>query len=589
MAELPEPPSGRALRVLAPYLRPHAPALALAALCVACGAGAAMAMVPLARYAADAFGKLTVGALNLIVLGLVVLFALRGAFTFAQAALSSHVALTATARLREDVFARLLALDLAFHRRHRPADLGARLVQDVGLVKDALAALLAELVPSVIIILYSLGYVFWLNWRLALATLVGAPIVGLAIAHFGRKLHDLAGEGQARVSDVFVRAQESLAAVAIVKAFGREGEEAARFAAASQAHRHALWRAAVVGASQSPVIATLQTAALGGVLWVGGWEIIQGRLAPADLIAFAAAIGVAVDPTLAVSHAWSRIQIALAGARRVVALLDVPLPPPPPADAPPLGADVPGAIAAEGVVFAYEPGRPALAEVTVEVRAGEVVALVGPSGGGKSTLAMLLVRLGDPEAGRVTLDGRDVRTIRPAELRRAIAYVPQDPVLFAGTIAENLRFGRPDASDADLEVACRVAQAHDFVAALPEGFATALGEGGGGLSGGQRQRLAIARALLAEPAVLVLDEATSALDNATEEALRHALAARMRGRTVVLVAHRLTSITGADRVYVLAGGRVVQAGTPAALLAEEGAFRRLVEAGDGGAASRPVP
>ncbi len=544
-----------------------------------------MAMVPLARYAADAFGKLTFGALNLIVLGLIALFALRGAFNFAQAALSSHVSLAATAQLREDVFARLLALDLAFHRRHRPADLGARLVADVGLVKDALAALLAELVPSVIIIFYSLGYVFWLNWRLALATLVGAPVVGLAIAHFGRKLHDLAGEGQVRVSDVFVRAQESLAAAALVKAFGREAEEAARFAAASQAHRQALWRAAIVGASQSPVIATLQTAAMGGVLWVGGYEIIQGRLAPADLIAFAAAIGVAVDPTLAVSHAWSRIQIALAGARRVVALLEVPLPPPPPADAPPLG-QVAGALAAEGVAFAYEPGRPALAGVSVAAGPGEVLALVGPSGGGKSTLAMLLVRLGDPDAGRVTLDGRDVRTIRPAELRRAIAYVPQDPVLFAGTIAENLRFGRPAASDADLEAACRVAQAHDFVVALPEGYATTLGEGGGGLSGGQRQRLAIARALVADPAVLVLDEATSALDNATEEALRHALADRMRGRTIVIVAHRLASINGADRIFVLAGGQVVQAGTPAALLAEEGPFRRLVEAGDAGTPSR---
>ena len=581
MSALPEPPSRQALAALAPYLRPHGPSLALAAVCVAVGSGSAMAMVPLARYAADAFGHLTVGALNVIVLGLVALFALRGAFTFAQAAISSHVALAATARLREDVFARLLALDLAFHRRHRPADLGARLVQDVGLVKDALAALLAELVPSVIIIMYALGYVFWLNWRLALATLVGAPIVGLAIAHFGRRLHDLAGEGQARVSDVFVRAQESLAAAAIVKAFGREAEEAARFTAASQAHRQALWRAAIVGASQSPVIATLQTAAMGGVLWVGGWEIIQGRLKPADLIAFAAAIGVAVDPTLAVSHAWSRIQIALAGARRVVALLAVPLPAPPPADAPALGP-VAGALAAEDVSFAYEPGRPALLAASIQAAPGETVALVGPSGAGKSTLAMVLVRLGDPDAGRVTLDGRDLRTIRTGELRRAIAYVPQDPVLFAGTIGDNLRFGRPDATDADLEAACRVAQAHDFIAALPAGYATSLGEAGGGLSGGQRQRLAIARALVADPTVLVLDEATSALDNATEEALRLALAARMRGRTVVIVAHRLAAIAGADRVYVLADGQVVQAGTPAALLGEEGPYRRLAEAGEPG-------
>lgn len=561
---LPDVTSRQALRAILPYLRPHVPALALAGVFVAAGAGAAMAMVPLARFAADAFGHLTLPALNLIVLGLIGLFALRGAFTFLQAALSNHVALAATAALREDVFARLLALDLAFHRRNRPADLGARLVQDVGLVKDAIAALLAELVPSVIVIVYALGYVFVLNWRLALATLIGAPIVGMAIARFGQALHDLGHEGQARVSDVFVRAQESLAAVAVVKAFGREGEEAARFTAASQAHRHVAWRSALVSAGQSPVVATLQTAAMGGVLWVGGWEILHGRMQPADLIAFAAAIGVAVDPTLAVSQAWSRLQVALAGARRVAALLVLPLPPMPPADAPPLGP-VAGALSARGLSFAYEPGRPALEGVDIDAAPGEAIALIGPSGGGKSTLAMLLVRLGDPDTGAVTLDERDLRSIRGPELRRAIAYVPQDPLLFAGSIADNLRFGRPDACDADLEAACRDAQAHDFVAALPDGYATELGDAGGGLSGGQRQRLAIARALVANPTVLVLDEATSALDNATEEALRQALTRRMAGKTMIVVAHRLAAIAACDRAYVIEGGRVVQTGVPADL------------------------
>jgi ABC-type multidrug transport system fused ATPase/permease subunit len=315
------PGSEEVLEILAAYMRPHATWLVFASLLVAGGTAAAAAMVPLARRAAEAFGALTLRELNLVVLGAVGLFALRGALNFGQAAASSHVALAVTARLREDAYARLLNLDGVRARGVRPAEAAARLTGDLDRLRDALAATLAELVPSALIIVYALGSVFVLNWRLALATLLGAPVVGLAIARFGHQLHGLAGEGQARVADLAIRTQETLAALSLVRAFGREGEELARFVQASQAHRQALWRAAWLGAAQSPVIATLQAAALAGVLWVGGWEILEGRLRPPDLLAFAAAIGIAVDPTLAVSHAWGRIQVALASARRVCALL----------------------------------------------------------------------------------------------------------------------------------------------------------------------------------------------------------------------------------------------------------------------------
>jgi ABC-type multidrug transport system fused ATPase/permease subunit len=364
-----------------------------------------------------------------------------------------------------------------------------------------------------------------------------------------------------------------------VKAFGREPEELARFTEANRRHQAAHWRGALVQSAQGPVIAVLQTAALAAVLWVGGWEITQGRLTGADLLAFAAAIGIAVDPTLALSQAWSKIQQARAATERVLALLEARDHLPEPAQPVPL-AEIEGALRFEAVRFGYAPDAPVLHDLQLELAPGEAVALVGPSGGGKTTIAHLAMRLYDPDAGRVTLDGHDLRAIASSDLRRVLAYVSQDPVLFAGTIADNVAFGRPNATRAEIEAACEAANAHGFIAALPDGYDTALGERGGSLSGGQRQRLAIARALLADPRVLILDEATSALDNQSEEAVREAIARLMAGRTTLIIAHRLNAIERADRIYVIAEGRVAESGTRETLLASDGLFRRLYEAGE---------
>jgi subfamily B ATP-binding cassette protein MsbA len=483
--------------------------------------------------------------------------------------------LAVTAKLREDTFRHLLGLELGFFARHRAADLSSRLVQDLGLVRDALAAAVADVVPAVAIVTYGLGYAFWLNWRLAAATFIGAPLVGWAIGAFGRRLHALSDRSQARVSDVFVRASETLAAIPTVKAFGREADEAARFAEANQAHRGALWDATVIAALQPAAIAVIQTAAIGGVLWVGGHEILAGRLAAADLIAFAAAIGVGIDPTLALSQAWGRLQAAGGALDRVWALLNADERLPEPVNPVPLGS-VDGAIEVKDLVFGYD--REVLHGVSLRAEPGEIVALVGASGGGKSSLASLILRLYDPWQGSVSLDGRDLRTIANAELREAIALVPQDPVLFAGTVAQNVAYGRPGASRQEIMDACLAANAHAFIQDLKGGYDAEVGERGNGLSGGQRQRLAIARALLANPRVLVLDEATSALDTEAAALIREALGRLMAGRTTIVIAHRLEQIQDADRVYVIEGGHVVESGAPKALVAANGAFRRLLDA-----------
>ena len=552
--------------------------MALAGLCVLAGSASTMALVPLARRAGEVFSHLTIGELNGVVASLVGLYAAKGLFMFAQTALSQRVAIEATARMREAAFANVLAQRLAYFSKQRTAELSSRLVQDVGLLKDAMASVLAELVPSVAVILYALGYIVVLNWRLALFTFVGVPLVGWAIGAFGARLHAIATDVQARVADVFVRAQETLGAMLVVKAFGREADELARFSTANRRHQDAHWRGALVSAAQGPVIAVLQTAALGAVLWVGGWEITQGRLSGADLLGFAAAIGIAVDPTLALSQAWAKIEQARAAADRVSGLLAADDTLAEPVNPAPLGP-VAGALAFEGVTFGYAPDAPVIHDVSFAIAPGEVVALVGPSGGGKSTLAHLAMRLYDPDAGAVTLDGRDLRAIAGAELRRVMAYVSQDPVLFAGSIADNVAFGRPGATRAEIEAACEAANAAGFIAALPDGYDTLLGERGGSLSGGQRQRLAIARALLADPRVLILDEATSALDNQAEEAVKEAISRRWPAARRS-IAHRLNAIERADRIHVIADGRAVEAGTRDALLAQDGLFRRLYEAGE---------
>lgn len=558
---------------LLPYLKPYFGRLALAVLAVLATSLSTLATVPLAREAAQTFQHLTLGRLNGLIGMLVVAYAAKGFFTWLSNLASAYVALRTVAALRAEAFARLQAQSLGFFEHRAVGDLSARLVTDATMLKDALCVAAAELAPSVLIVVVALGYLFVLNGHLAALAVLGMPIVGWAIAQFAQRLRIWSTATQHRVGDMLAYLNERLSNVLLVKSFGQEAYEAERFAAFNREHLNATFRGAQIQALQTPVVGTLQIMAIGAVLWLGGFEILEARLTVADLLAFAAAVGVCIDPVLVLSNALGKIQQASGALLRIFDLLDQPVAVEESAE-PKVISELLGTLGFHRVRFGYAGGDEVLKGLDLIVPAGAAVALVGPSGSGKSTLTKLLQRFYDPTDGAITLDGVDLRDLDTRWLRRQVGYVSQETPLFAGTIADNLRYGCLSATDAEIEAAARAANAHGFISAFPSGYQTLVGERGATLSGGQRQRIAIARALLRDPRLLILDEATSALDTESEALVQEAFVRLMAGRTTLIVAHRLSTIQQADRIVALSDGRIEEQGSHYELMARRGLYAR---------------
>lgn len=563
-------------RRLLPFLRPYAWHILLLSILLLANAGAAMVMIPVARYAGEVFAKLTLEGLNALILMAIGAYALKGVFTWLSTLLMGFVSIRAVADLRSALFRHMQRHSLDFHDRHKSGDTASRLVSDVNAVRDALAQAAAELIPNILILLAALAYLFTLNWRLALLTVIGMPIVGWAISLFASRLRLWSLQAQGKSADILAYLNESLAATATIKSFNREEFERARFEDVNDKHFLATFRGEQVWALQAPTISLLQVIALAGVLWVGGWEMLQGRLSMPDLMAFAAAVGICIEPVQSLSNGVGRIQRAIGAAERIFMIIDEAPSITDRPDARPLDT-VRGEIRFENVAFTYPNGHTGLQGLDLSVRPGEALAVVGSSGSGKSTLAKLLLRFYDPASGRITLDGTDLRNLPVAWLREQIAYVPQETPLFAGTLMDNIRYGRLDATDDEVIAAAKQANAHSFISQLPDGYQSVVGERGSTLSGGQRQRIAIARAILKDPKILLLDEATSALDAESESVVQEALERLMEGRTTILITHRLKSATRADRVVVVDSGRALEVGTPDELMREGGAYRSLYD------------
>jgi ATP-binding cassette subfamily B protein len=574
--------AGRRARAwLWPLVRPHRRLVGLASLAVLVQTGAGLAMPYLVKVGIDeGVVPRDLAVINRVALLYLVLTGvqfLAGRFEVETVARAGQRVLYT---VRTKLFRHLQTLSLDFYERERTGRLVARMTADIDAMSDLVTDGLVTLVTGLITMVGVAVILFVMDWQLALATLVVAPLIALVARAWRRWSSDAYRQVRETHSVVTVQLQESLAGVRAIQSFRRERATAARLAEANHAERIAHRRTIALASFFFPGIEFLGTAATVVVLGVGGRRVLGGDLDIGVLAAFLLYLRNLFDPVQQLSELYDSLQSATAGAERVGAVLaeqpsvrEAPDPVPLP--------DPRGDVRLEGVCFTYDQGAEVLHDVDLRLDAGTTLALIGPTGAGKSTVAKLIARFYDPQVGRVTLDGVDLRQVRLADLRRAMGYVPQEGFLFSSfdkgtaTVADNIRFGRPEATRAEVEAAARAVGAEPVIMDLPHGYDTEVGERGALLSAGQRQLVAFARAWLADPTLLILDEATSNLDVVTEARVQQALRRLRKGRTTIIIAHRLSTVLEADQIAVIEDGRVVEAGPPDQLLDEGGRFADL--------------
>jgi subfamily B ATP-binding cassette protein MsbA len=569
-----------AWRVARLYLAPRWKALAVSVLCAAAAAALSGLLVNILRPAIN--GLETPGALRDIPLLIVLLAVGRGLAQVVQATLVNRIGNGIVGDIQLDLFRKLLRADLARLRAAHTGGFVASVLYDAGLIREAATSGVVTLVQQGLT-LVAMGVVMArADWRLALFVLLAAPVVALVLRRFLRRAVKAATGAMRATGALSTAIMEGLDGIRVVKMENREAYEAARVGAVIAERQRHIISGDNARAAAAPVSETLMTFVVAAVIAYEGWRASAGRPDVGAFIAFFAALLTAAQALRQVSNLFTVVSQGLTAGRRLFAALDVEAEVGDAAGAAPLRPG-PATIRLSGVSFAYGDGAPVLAGVDLEARRGEIIALVGPSGAGKSTVLNLIPRFYDITGGSLTIDGQDVRSVTLASLRRQIALVTQEPFLFDDTIAANIAYARADAPAADIEAAARAAAAHEFIAALPRGYQTGVGEAGARLSGGQRQRIAIARAFLKNAPILLLDEATSALDTESEAQVQAALNQLMAGRTTLIIAHRLSTVRGADRIYVLDQGRVAEVGDHDALMRRGGLYARLAGGGDGAA------
>jgi len=513
--------------------------------------------------------------LAVLPLAILAVAALKALFQYGQNYLMSYVGYSVITDIRQELFRQLLRLPVGFHDANTTGRLMARVVNDVSLMSNAVANVLKDILQHGLTFIAMVGVMFYRHWALAAVSIFVIPLTLMTMIRMGDRLRRLAATGQERIGDMASVLQETLTGIRIVKAFGREEAEEQRFRDSNKALLSAVMKSLQVSSLGSSHMEVIGVAGIAGIIWYGGYLVIQGAMTPGDFFSFLTAMFMAYTPLRKLGGANNILQQALSAADRVFAVIDLEN-----EAARDHGrgelAPIARALEFRRVTFQYEGSEvPALSGIDLTIARGEVVALVGSSGSGKTTLASLVPRFYEPTAGDILIDGQDIRECTLGSLRRQIGIVSQDTVLFDESVRYNIAYGREEATDEQVIEAARAAYAHDFIERLPDGYRTKIGENGVKLSGGERQRLAIARAILRNPPILILDEATSALDSESERVVQMALANLMKNRTTLVIAHRLSTVQSATRILVLDRGRIVESGSHEELLGRGGLYKRL--------------
>lgn len=557
------------------YIKPYLGRFFLAIICIVIASGANLYLPWIIKDMIDkVLAEKDMAMLNIISISIVVVFAIRGFFYYWQSYLVSYIGQRVVVDVREVMFRKFQRMPMAYFDKHQTGETMSYITNDVSAIQAALVDNLIEFFTEASILIGSIAMMLYLDWKLTLLTLITVPMVGYAMKIFGRKIKKSGTLIQEKIADITALLQESISSIRIVKSFVREDYEIKRFQVENNLNFRAMMKNVQLTSLLTPTVEFLAAVAVTFIVWFGGYEVVQGIMTAGALVAFLTYAVNLANPVKRLSRIYGRMQQAMAAIDRIFFVLDLKETVTDKENAEIL-PKVKGHVKVENITFSYDEKHNALENVSFEVQPGQMIAFVGPSGAGKSTIANLIPRFYDVNTGAIKIDGFDIRDVTSNSLREQIGIVPQETLLFSTTVMENIRYGKLDATDAEVIAAAKAANADEFIKNLPEGYQTKIGERGLNLSGGQRQRMAIARAMLKNPQILILDEATSALDTESEKIVQSALDELMRGRTSFVIAHRLSTIFGADQIFVIDKGKICEHGTHQELLKLGGVYSHL--------------